>query len=101
MEVFLFWGHPTARNCRLLHVRGGVSVTKNLYTIRCEVFSTSVEVFLRATPAIPVPKGLLHDRGGVSPAKQFVELSKNVFSTSVEVFSLEKLAGRSQIRLLH
>ncbi len=125
----------------LLHVRGGVSkssrTNRRLYkssprpwrcfhqrpprsTIR-SVFSTSVEVFLKASCLLPKWTGLLHVRGGVSnslpvrvlppessprPWRCFCRLSLqslpySVFSTSVEVFPVSGSRAFDKAGLLH
>ena len=125
----------------LLHVRGGVSATiRYLYGFlsssprpwRCfhhattrnssnTVFSTSVEVFLKATKRVWIVSSLLHVRGGVSLPDmdaRFLEGSSPrpwrcfwaicvtlgipiVFSTSVEVFPSSSRHGQRVSRLLH
>ena len=106
VEVFLAQWLVILVSFRLLHVRGGVSSftlappPSTLSSPRswrcfqnslilgedCNVFSTSVEVFLRSGISKLKQIGLLHVRGGVSEYwKEIVGLAV-VFSTSVEVF---------------
>ena len=125
----------------LLHVRGGVSGRLLLEDrfpqssprpwrcfprvaaalLACEVFSTSVEVFLDLRHIVQIDFSLLHVRGGVSgeamvgfaflrssprPWRCFLDDSerrkrKCVFSTSVEVFPRAIRGCRRRTCLLH
>ena len=141
VEVFLDEGCTEEEPECLLHVRGGVSrmgfdaslsSSSSPRPWRCfhfsectsrlrEVFSTSVEVFLRSSKPTAVLRCLLHVRGGVSdgcepeassPASsprpwrcfygRVLDPSiRFVFSTSVEVFPLEARSKHKRTSLLH
>ena len=136
VEVFPVAGRTRSASGCLLHVRGGVSLGNfevgattgsSPRPWRCfskchnpvspaEVFSTSVEVFLRAVTVCKKRASLLHVRGGVSPAVITIyartESSPrpwrcfqvgirtsgrdDVFSTSVEVFPCRSASEKSR-----
>ena len=105
----------------LLHVRGGVSISKETGRMhtgssprpwRCFsvllrhvsqslVFSTSVEVFLKNGWNFHDRNRLLHVRGGVSDACGRFRPIAVVFSTSVEVFPLHTRVHQVRLCLLH
>ena len=93
VEVFLLRFSWRIHHTGLLHVRGGVSLHPGIAVVlelssprpwRCfqraddaalggQVFSTSVEVFLRLENSLAEPLGLLHVRGGVSAVKKKID----------------------------
>ena len=121
VEVFLPKIQEKAEELRLLHVRGGVSLDGAFYkagvsssprpwrcfliavdqTVACQVFSTSVEVFLDSRIESLETVRLLHVRGGVSFDGSQLWISNWVFSTSVEVFLHFPQAICISVRLLH
>ena len=141
VEVFLKSIKAAPVQIRLLHVRGGVSISNSsndsnrsssprpwrcfscvVHILHvCRVFSTSVEVFLRATGLDARVWGLLHVRGGVSdkgvvsrivrkssprPWRCFLQIDHQnphirVFSTSVEVFLEYVILLVASMGLLH